>query len=73
MSLNPRGDDVAVDALAAVPDTMVYDNQDGPDETLSSFPIYMCVGADELEAAIDAVPESKASYAKPFIYSLGHP
>ena len=33
--------------------------QDGPGEELESFPIYMCVGPDELEAAIDAIPQAK--------------
>ena len=41
MALNPRGDDVAVDALGALPMTMVFDVPDGPDEELESFPIYM--------------------------------
>ena len=54
MSINPRGDDVAVDALGELPATMIFDDPDGADQELDSFPIYMCVGADELEDAIGA-------------------
>lgn len=60
MALNPRGDDVTVDALSVLPATMIFDQKDGPDkDELGSFPIYMCVGPDELEAAIDAIPPAK--------------
>ena len=58
--INTRGDDqvLEVGALASLAATLP--SKDGSGESqLESFPIYMCVGADELEAAIDAVPDAQ--------------